>query len=519
MGQGSYGAVWRAVHKESGAAVALKIVNLDDDDLELEEIIAEVKIMQNLDHTYVIRYFGSFVVRDELLYIAMEFCESGSISDLMRIIKHPLPENVVRIVTHQVVKGLLYLHAHGYIHRDLKAGNIMTTKGGQCKLGDFGVTGEITQASQKRHTVIGSPYWMAPEVIREIGYDYKADIWSLGITVIEMADLEPPHTAIHPMRVIFIIPSRPPPTLKEPSKFSSTMNDFIARCLVKEQDNRPAAADLVSDPFVSEFNGDLKPLARLVERMLEIVASTPGGREKLLADDEDEEEDEEDRDDDEMVAAFGDMNMGTVRLGDGTTVMRRAEGAAGEEDNVFGGGTIVLTTASAAKDDDGKRGTGDGPSWMDANYEAKTDLSKYAGSDDAPATGAPAGAAAAAAAKEDKLRPPPPDEVPSVPPASKPAVIGQSHTMKNPVRDANSKDDKDVFVTLRGRPSHQNKNQNVRVTIRGGNLKDDDFFAGTGESGKRKEGWCVYFACCVCVCFPFFFLFFNLALFNNHHRS
>ncbi len=161
------------MHKATGAAVALKIVNLDDEDLELNEIIAEVKIMQNLDHTYVIRYFGSFVVREELLYIAMEFCESGSISDLMRCLKHPLSEPVIRIVTHQVTKGLQYLHSNGYIHRDLKAGNIMTTRSGQCKLGDFGVTGEITRESQKRHTVIGSPYWMAPEVIREIGYDYK----------------------------------------------------------------------------------------------------------------------------------------------------------------------------------------------------------------------------------------------------------------------------------------------------------------------------------------------------------
>ncbi len=120
LGQGSYGAVWRAVHKTSGSAVALKIVELEDEDLEIDEIIAEVKIMQKLDHTYVIRYFGSYMVRDQYLYIAMEFCESGSILDLMRVLKKPLPEPVIRIVTAQVTKGLHYLHSNNFIHRDLK---------------------------------------------------------------------------------------------------------------------------------------------------------------------------------------------------------------------------------------------------------------------------------------------------------------------------------------------------------------------------------------------------------------
>jgi serine/threonine protein kinase len=466
LGQGSYGAVWRAVHKQSGAAVALKIVELEDEDLEIDEIIAEVKIMQKLDHTYVIRYFGSYMVRDEFLYIAMEFCESGSILDLMRVLKKPLKEASIRIVASQVTKGLQYLHANNFIHRDLKAGNIMTTKAGACKLGDFGVTGEITRETQKRHTVIGSPYWMAPEVIREIGYDTKADLWSLGITIIEMAELEPPNCAVHPMRVIFIIPSRPPPTLTKPGDYSPAMNSFIARCLTKDQEARPDAATLTKDPWVAEWDGNAKPLSASVEQMLEVIASTPGGREALLGSDNEDEEEEQDEADD---AAFGGLNMGTVKLGDGTRVMKSSKT---DEGDVFGGGTIVLSSntmrPSQAAEAQEAAGGGATPAWMSDAYEVKTDLSKYAGNDkdkakkaesvaSAPVVAAPVVVAPAAAA-----------------PAAAAAVAA--------AEDAPNK--KDVFVTLR----RANANKNTRVTIRGGNLSEDLFGPEADISGKLHFG-------------------------------
>ena len=473
LGQGSYGAVWRAVHKESGQMVALKIVELEDEDLEIEEIIAEVKIMQHLDHTYVIHYFGSYMVRDEYLYIAMEFCESGSILDLMRVLKRPLTEPTIRIVVAQVTKGLEYLHSKSFIHRDMKAGNIMTTKSGQCKLGDFGVTGEITRDVQKRHTVIGSPYWMAPEVIREIGYDFKADLWSLGITMIEMAEGEPPNCAVHPMRVIFIIPSRAPPVLQAADAVSAEMNAFIARCLTKDQSLRPDASQLCEDPWLAGWDQNAKPLSALVENMLEIIAETPGGREELLGSD-DEEDDENDKSDDDaaQLAAFGDMNMGTVKLGDGTCVMKRSGSMRGD-DNVYSGGTIVMsssrhggTATSRSGGDSGASDTVSGtdeavPMWMSSAYEAKTDIDKYAGNETPKETSTEAVEDVSASASD---------------------VVSVSSTDEatNEAPPSPPPQHQDVFLTLK----RANTNKNVRVTIRGGNLKEDLLGSEVGQTGE-----------------------------------
>ncbi len=342
----------------------------------------------------------------------------------------------------------------------------MTTRAGACKLGDFGVTGEITRETQKRHTVIGSPYWMAPEVIREIGYDFKADLWSLGITIIEMAELEPPNCAVHPMRVIFIIPSRPPPTLTKPADFSAAMNAFIARCLTKDQEARPDAATLTQDPWVAAWDGNCKPLSGLVDQMLEVIAATPGGREVLLGSDNEEEEEEGGEETDE--AAFGGMNMGTVKLGDGTRVMKRSSPS--EEGDVFGGGTIVLSTMRpsqvAEADRQNAAASGGGgetvPAWMSDAYEVKTDLDKYSGKDkEKPAASAAATPAAATQA----------------PPA---LTVATTTASTAAAEEAAAPNKKDVFVTLR----RTNANKNTRVTIRGGNLADD-LLAGDSEgSGK-----------------------------------
>ncbi|KAI8914316.1 kinase-like domain-containing protein [Gorgonomyces haynaldii] len=136
------------------------------------------------------------------------------------------------------------------IHRDIKAGNVLLTDKGEAKLADFGVAGQLADHSSKRVTVVGTPYWMAPEVIQEVGYGTNADVWSLGITCIEMAEGRPPYHDIHPMRAIFIIPSKPPPTLETPEDFSEVFCDFIARCLTKNPAKRPTARELLSDPFI-----------------------------------------------------------------------------------------------------------------------------------------------------------------------------------------------------------------------------------------------------------------------------
>jgi len=147
---------------------------------------------------------------------------------------------------------LAYLHAHKKIHRDLKSANLLMQQDGTLKLADFGVAGELSATVSRRHTMIGSPYWMSPEVIEDTGHDQKADIWSLGITIIELAEIDPPHFEIGPMRVVFFIPNNPPPELKHKEDYSPALSELIARCLVKDPEQRASAEELLQMPYVME---------------------------------------------------------------------------------------------------------------------------------------------------------------------------------------------------------------------------------------------------------------------------
>ncbi|CAI5455927.1 unnamed protein product [Caenorhabditis angaria] len=246
LGEGSYGSVHKAIHKDSGHVLAIKKVPVDTD---LHEIIKEISIMQQCKSKYVVKYYGSYFKNSDL-WIVMEYCGAGSVSDIMRARRKPLNEGEISAVLRDTIKGLQYLHDLKKIHRDIKAGNILLNTDGIAKLADFGVAGQLTDTMAKRNTVIGTPFWMAPEVIEEIGYDTKADIWSLGITAIEMAEGRPPYSDIHPMRAIFMIPTKPPPTFKKPEEWSAEFVDFIKCCLVKKPDERKSAQKLTEHPFI-----------------------------------------------------------------------------------------------------------------------------------------------------------------------------------------------------------------------------------------------------------------------------
>lgn len=138
------------------------------------------------------------------------------------------------------------------IFRDIKAGNILLNSEGHAKLADFGVAGQLTDTMAKRNTVIGTPFWMAPEVIEEVGYDCVADIWSLGITALEMAEGKPPYGDIHPMRAIFMIPQKPPPSFRDPDRWTTEFIDFVSLCLVKNPEERATATDLLQHVFIKE---------------------------------------------------------------------------------------------------------------------------------------------------------------------------------------------------------------------------------------------------------------------------
>ncbi|XP_017093728.2 serine/threonine-protein kinase hippo [Drosophila bipectinata] len=258
LGEGSYGSVYKAQHKESSSIVAIKLVPVESD---LHEIIKEISIMQQCDSPYVVRYYGSYFKQYDL-WICMEYCGAGSVSDIMRLRKKTLTEDEIATILSDTLKGLVYLHLRRKIHRDIKAANILLNTEGYAKLADFGVAGQLTDTMAKRNTVIGTPFWMAPEVIEEIGYDCVADIWSLGITALEMAEGKPPYGDIHPMRAIFMIPQKPPPSFREPDRWSTEFIDFVSKCLVKEPDDRATATELLEHEFIrnAKHRSILKPM-------------------------------------------------------------------------------------------------------------------------------------------------------------------------------------------------------------------------------------------------------------------
>uniref|UniRef100_A0A1I8BM79 non-specific serine/threonine protein kinase n=1 Tax=Meloidogyne hapla TaxID=6305 RepID=A0A1I8BM79_MELHA len=263
----SYGSVHKALHKSSGRSLAIKMVPVDTD---LQEIIKEITIMQQCDSRHVVKYYGSYFKNSDL-WIVMEYCGAGSVSDIMRLRRKILDEFEISAVLKDTLLGLFYLHGMKKIHRDIKAGNILLNMDGNAKLADFGVAGQITDTMAKRNTVIGTPFWMAPELIQEVGYDMKADIWSLGITAIEMAEGRPPHAEIHPMRAIFMIPTKPPPTLKVPQDWSPLFLDLISKCLVKNPEERTTAKCLLEHEFIKSAKG-AKVLREMIANAQDVAA-------------------------------------------------------------------------------------------------------------------------------------------------------------------------------------------------------------------------------------------------------
>jgi len=207
------------------------------------------------------------------------------------------------------LQGLDYLHGIKKIHRDIKSGNILMTANGDCKLADFGVSAELTNTMSKRKTVIGTPYWMAPEVLQSADYDGKADIWSLAITAIELGAGEPPHASIHPMRAIFIIPNSEPPTMPDPSKWSAAFNDFLKVCLVKNPANRPSAKTLLTThPFIL----NAKPKSLIGELVGECMERIDEYRKNDHDEDEGDAEDDGTKGQQTMKQAGPAKNLGTI---------------------------------------------------------------------------------------------------------------------------------------------------------------------------------------------------------------
>lgn len=246
LGTGSYGTVHKAIHKDTNFTLATKVIPIQDS----EEIEKEISILKKCKSPNIVSYFGS-CHQGENLWILMDYCSLGSIRDMLDLSQKTLSEKQVAVVVQQALKGLHYLHSNQIIHRDIKAANILLNDDATVKLADFGVSAQLDDAMSKSTDFIGTPLWMPPEIIQKKPYNNKVDLWSLGITIIEMLESYPPYWKMPPTRAMLMIPNKQAPTLTNPSQYSKELNDFLSLCCQKDPEKRPSALELLSHPWMA----------------------------------------------------------------------------------------------------------------------------------------------------------------------------------------------------------------------------------------------------------------------------
>jgi len=271
IGEGAAGQVFSALDKQTNRKVAIKKMKLDEESSKL--LASEIHMMKSSNHGNIVDYVESYIVGGEL-WVVMEFLSNGMLTEWLE--QYPngdcrMDEPEIAFVCREILQALSYIHSLHRIHRDIKSDNVLIGEDGSIKLADFGYAAQLTQQKSKRTTVVGTPYWMAPEVIQGTDYDYKVDVWSLGIMLMEMTDGEPPYMEFPPLRALFLITTQGIPGLKEPQKWSPECKDFLAKCLAKDVAVRPDAAALIKHPFLAKAGplGCLLPGLRKAQKLKE----------------------------------------------------------------------------------------------------------------------------------------------------------------------------------------------------------------------------------------------------------
>ncbi|XP_069368277.1 TRAF2 and NCK interacting kinase b isoform X8 [Paralichthys olivaceus] len=304
VGNGTYGQVYKGRHVKTGQLAAIKVMDVTGD--EEEEIKAEINMLKKYSHhRNIATYYGAFVKKnppgmDDQLWLVMEFCGAGSVTDLIKNTKgSSLKEEWIAYICREILRGLTHLHQHKVIHRDIKGQNVLLTENAEVKLVDFGVSAQLDRTVGRRNTFIGTPYWMAPEVIAcdenpDATYDFKSDLWSLGITAVEMAEGAPPLCDMHPMRALFLIPRNPAPRLKS-KKWSKKFQSFIESCLVKSHSQRPSTEQLLKHPFIRDLPNERQVRIQLKDH-IDRTKKRRGERDETEYEYSGSEEEDEERD-------------------------------------------------------------------------------------------------------------------------------------------------------------------------------------------------------------------------------
>ncbi|XP_047664692.1 TRAF2 and NCK interacting kinase b isoform X6 [Tachysurus fulvidraco] len=304
VGNGTYGQVYKGRHVKTGQLAAIKVMDVTGD--EEEEIKAEINMLKKYSHhRNIATYYGAFVKKnppgvDDQLWLVMEFCGAGSVTDLIKNTKgNSLKEEWTAYICREILRGLTHLHQHKVIHRDIKGQNVLLTENAEVKLVDFGVSAQLDRTVGRRNTFIGTPYWMAPEVIAcdenpDATYDFKSDLWSLGITAMEMAEGAPPLCDMHPMRALFLIPRNPAPRLKS-KKWTKKFQSFIDSCLVKNHTQRPSTEQLLKHPFIRDLPNERQVRIQLKDH-IDRTKKKRGERDETEYEYSGSEEEEEERD-------------------------------------------------------------------------------------------------------------------------------------------------------------------------------------------------------------------------------